>query len=436
MNVMGVFDYEEEEEEVAEYFDYYSSKVEEEEFEDECSYQHPRRAYVIERRASGILERVKERQTTSKGASASIPERAKGMASRIMRASPNNPYGTRLNPNKFKGSAEHEKPQERRCEQTPPPQVTPIKVQLLRMRVSTQDEDIEMVSMQSLAVVGQAVETSRMPYTDEVNKIKSTWSTPISERYIPGNLIKAALSTPITIPIGELMATSTELRKQMIKELQTWTVRFADVNNDEANTSLPMQPDPQVHNMTARPNTKKPEERASLVIIKVNLGLGEKKFYVNELNKEYPILPLEEARCADTNRNQGVLTDKFSEVMLYQGTVATSAALFVGSQKVSFQMLLGRLWICGNMVSMREHVDGMYLIYEDPYNKDWETELLVMLEPWNIQTEGPIPVYFVERENIEFEGLWKLQDGESIIPSALILHKLKYKVSMAEIQMK
>ncbi|PBK86373.1 hypothetical protein ARMGADRAFT_1086550 [Armillaria gallica] len=66
---------------------------------------------------------------------------------------------------------------------------------------------------------------------------------------------------------------------------------------------------------------------------------------------------------------------------------------------------------------MREHMDGTYLIYEDPYDKGQETELLVMLEPWNIQMEGPIPAYFVERENIEFEGSWKLQDGKSIILS-------------------
>ncbi|KAK0229825.1 hypothetical protein EDD85DRAFT_793727 [Armillaria nabsnona] len=283
MNVTGVFDYKEEEEDVAEYFDYYSSRVKEEEFKDECSYQHPRRAYIIERHASGIPGQVKEQQSTTNGASVGYPERTKGMASGIMQALPNNPYGTWLNPNKPKGLTEPEKPQERRQEKTPPPNMTPIKAQLLRTHVSTQDGNIEMVSVQSPAVVGQAVEILRMPYTDEVNKIKLTWTTPISERYIPGNLIKAVLSTPITIPIGELMATSAELYKQMIKELQTQTVRFADVNDDSTNPSLHMQPAPQVHNLMVRPNMKKPEERALLVIIKVNLGLGEKKFYVNAI---------------------------------------------------------------------------------------------------------------------------------------------------------
>ncbi len=58
LNVLGT--YETEEESVEEYFDYYSSEMEEDEPEDECSYQRPRRAYTVERRASGILGRVKE----------------------------------------------------------------------------------------------------------------------------------------------------------------------------------------------------------------------------------------------------------------------------------------------------------------------------------------------------------------------------------------
>ncbi len=167
------------------------------------------------------------------------------------------------------------------------------------------------------------------------------------------------------------MAQSAELRKQMIKELQTRTVRFENDKENETRT-LPSRIDTaRVHSLTSRPEGKKLDERASLVMIKVNIGLGDRKLWVNaivdsgsevniisravakELNKDYPVMPLEEARCADANGNQGVLTGKFSEVLLFQGSVVTNAALFVGSYKVNFQMLLGRPWIRGNMVSMK-----------------------------------------------------------------------------------
>ncbi len=137
----------------------------------------------------------------------------------------------------------------------------------------------------------------------------------------------------------------------MVKELQARMVRFAEVNDKGVNNSTPSQALLRYTNLTARPNMKKPEERASLVIIKVNLGLREKKFWVNtivdsesevniisrpvakELNKEYPVLPLEEACCSDMNGNQGVLTRKFSEVMTFQGSMTTSAALLLGARR-------------------------------------------------------------------------------------------------------
>ncbi len=80
---MGIYDLEEEEEDVAEYFDYYGSEVEADEFEDECLYQQPRHAYVVKRHASGIPGRVKEHQSTTKGTSVGYPDRTKGMASGI-----------------------------------------------------------------------------------------------------------------------------------------------------------------------------------------------------------------------------------------------------------------------------------------------------------------------------------------------------------------
>ncbi|KAK0435518.1 hypothetical protein EV421DRAFT_1908595 [Armillaria borealis] len=302
------------------------------------------------------------------------------------------------------------------------------------VRTPEEPEDVEMINLESPAIVGQRAESSRLNPSDEISKTKATRGPPIAERYSPGNLIKTTLNTPVTMPIGELMAQSAELRKQMIKELQTRTVRFENGKENEARNLPSTINTAHVHNLTSRPEGKKLDERASLVVIKVNIGLGDQKLWVNaivdsgsevniisrpvakELNKDYPVMPLEEARCADANRNQGVLTGKFSKVLLFQGSVVTNAALFMGSYKVNFQMLLGRPWIRGNMVSMKEKVDGTYLVYEDPYNTGKQTELLVVPEPWDTQTEGPVPSYYVEQDELEFEGSWRLQDGEEIVP--------------------
>ncbi|PBK82458.1 hypothetical protein ARMGADRAFT_1090341 [Armillaria gallica] len=297
--------------------------------------------------------------------------------------------------------------------------------------------DVEMISVESPAIVGQRAESSRLNPGNETSKTKAVRGLPIAEKYSPGNLIKTTLNTPITVPIGELMAQSAELRKQMIKELQTRTIRIEEGKENDAQNRPSTLNSAHVNSLTTRPESKKPDERASLVMIKVNLGLGDRKLWVNaivdsesevniisrpvakELNKDYPVMPLEEARCADTNGNQGILTGKFSDVLLFQGSVVTNAALFMGSYKVNFQMLLGRPWIRGNMVSMKEKIDGTYLVYEDPYNTGKQMELLVVPKPWDTHLEGPIPSYYVEQDDLEFEGSWRLEDSEAIVPAGI-----------------
>ncbi|KAK0242149.1 hypothetical protein EDD85DRAFT_785315 [Armillaria nabsnona] len=69
------------------------------------------------------------------------------------------------------------------------------------------------------------------------------------------------------------------------------------------------------------------------------------------------------------------------------------------------------------MDSMKEKVDGTYLVYEDPYNTGKQTELLVVPESWDTQTEGPVPSYYVEQDDLEFEGSWRLEDGKAIVPT-------------------
>ncbi len=310
-----------------------------------------------------LQNRNLERRSIPRGPPTSTTERAKGIVRGVTKASPSNPYGTRLNPNKGKLSTESAKPREERRDRTPPLPPIPIRARMPRARTPEEPNDVEMINLESPAIVGQRAENSRMNPSDETSRNKAIRGLPIAEKYSPGNLIKTTLNTPITVPIGELMVQSAELCKQMIKELQTCTVRIEEGKENDARNWPSTLNSARINSLTTRPESKKPDERASLVMIKVNLGLRDRKLWVNaivdsgsevniisrpvakELNKDYPVMPLEEARCADANRNQGILTGKFSDVLLFQGSVVTNAALFMGSYKVNFKMLLGRLWI-------------------------------------------------------------------------------------------
>ncbi len=46
-------------------------------------------------------------------------------------------------------------------------------------------------------------------------------------------------------------------------------------------------------------------------------------------------------------------------------------------------------------------------------------ELLVVPEPWDTHLEGPVPSYYVEQDDLEFEGSWRLEDGKAIVPAGI-----------------
>ncbi|PBK93498.1 hypothetical protein ARMGADRAFT_1030121 [Armillaria gallica] len=66
------------------------------------------------------------------------------------------------------------------------------------------------------------------------------------------------------------------------------------------------------------------------------------------------------------------------------------------------------------MVSMKEKIDSTYLVYEDLYNTGKQTELSVVPEPWDTRTEGPVPSYYVEQDDLEFKGSWRLEDDNDV----------------------
>ena len=66
----------------------------------------------------------------------------------------------------------------------------------------------------------------------------------------------------------------------------------------------------------------------------------------------------------DTNSGEGKLDGMVVNVPLDFGGVRTCANLYVGKH-VPFDLLLGRPWQRGNLVSIDELNDGTYLIFKD-----------------------------------------------------------------------
>ncbi|PBK91811.1 hypothetical protein ARMGADRAFT_1031299 [Armillaria gallica] len=325
-------------------------------------------------------------QTVPHGLPTSISQRAKSFEKEVTKATPTNPYGTCLNPNKRPSNEEQKGAITWPRKKDNPPPSEPILVDARPSQIldTPKLEDVEMVEEACPAIVGQ--NNGAPQPKNSMDKKRVTRLPPIQHHYDSEGLMRTVLSAPITIPIGEFMAYSTELRKQLIKELQNHTVKFSDAGKTNIKNMTSIA---QVNLVTMEPIQIEPLIRSALITIEVDIG--------------------------NVNRNLGLLLGQFSNVKLAQGPVVTNAAFFVGNQKISFQLLLGWPWLQGNLISILERLEGTYLVYHDPKDAQNYQELFVLEESWNDKSTRPTAAHLAETEDVLTVGALKMEAGQEII---------------------
>ncbi|KAK0241282.1 hypothetical protein EDD85DRAFT_948367 [Armillaria nabsnona] len=434
--------YPDEEVEYEEPVDVYEMQVDEaylEEYvDDDTGYDSPEMTYAVIRDPPETRLRTRECQAVAKAPVNSTSQHAKTVVRGPTKAATTNPYGTRMNPNTWlatdipnihtRGSCMADSPL--------PPEPIPVDAQPPREISSAEIEDVEMGAETSPSIVGQNPST---PLNEDiVAKRRAERQPMITRRFEADSLMNSTLNAPVTISMGELMACSPELRKRIVKELQYHAVRISKPIESQGSHYLEVSDSEpaKVNLVRVDPIRAQPITRAPLIIISMNLGTGENQLIVKaivdsgseinivcqtvarELNKQYPITPLQQIRCSDANGNKGILYGKFTNVHIHQAGVITNAVFFVGSQNISFELLLGRPWIRGNLVSMDERVEGTYLVYTNPTCPKDYTELLVVDDRWDTKSQGMAPTYLAQAENVEFEGSWRIDEGQEIIETS------------------
>ncbi len=118
----------------------------------------------------------------------------------------------------------------------PPPEPIPIDVRPSWIQDMPELEDVKMEE-KWLSIIGQNPETARPESTEE--RRQSARQPLIQQCYDSEGLMRTVLSAPVTIPIGEFMAYSAELRKQLMRELQNHTMKFTDNRKPETGNKSP-----------------------------------------------------------------------------------------------------------------------------------------------------------------------------------------------------
>ncbi|PBK85962.1 hypothetical protein ARMGADRAFT_1035943 [Armillaria gallica] len=310
-----------------------------------------------------------------------------------------------------------------------PSEPIPVDVQPSWIQDLPELEDIEMAEETHPLNIGQ---TPEMKGTETMTERKRGMRQPLIQQwYNAEGLMKTVLNAPVTIPIGEFMAYSAELIKQLIKELQNCTVKFSE--KGKTNTVNAISNVAQVNLVTMEPIQTKPLVCLALIIIEVTIRNESKKVLAkaivdleseinivcqelaHELNKSYPITPLKEISCSDTNGNLGLLSGQFSNIRLEQGPIVTNTAFFMGNQNITFQLLLGWPWLRGNLVLISERLEGTYLVYHDPRNAKNYKELFVLEENWKKEATKLVVMHLAKTGIISANRAWKINAGQEIV---------------------
>ncbi|KAJ7743389.1 hypothetical protein B0H16DRAFT_1727776 [Mycena metata] len=114
----------------------------------------------------------------------------------------------------------------------------------------------------------------------------------------------------------------------------------------------------------------------------------------------------------DANGGKGQLQGQIHGVEFNCGGAVTSANLWV-SQKAPFELLLGRPWQRGNLVSIDERTEGTYLIFKDRETRKPRYELLA------VPYDGPMGD-FRSGSASQYQTFALLKEDESVILNSVI----------------
>jgi hypothetical protein len=203
----------------------------------------------------------------------------------------------------------------------------------------------------------------------------------VSEQVNVMGVLDHVLNAKVELAIGEIIGVSRELSGQLANVIKFRPGKQADAVG-----------------LTTLGNSFKTKTRGLLIKIMLEcdgnpieaiIDTGSQLNIVNEKicksKIRRPIDCTASLSMNDANGGEGKLNGMVENVPLEYGSVLTRANLYVGAH-VPFDLLLGRPWQRGNLVSIDELEDGTYLIFKDPSTKEPRHKVLVT--PDAIITDG------------------------------------------------
>lgn len=197
----------------------------------------------------------------------------------------------------------------------------------------------------------------------------------ISEKVNVSNVMDDILNTEIVLPLRKILGSSKELSGNLHEALKIKNKKMEQSPLPVvAHTTHPLQNEGVLIRMTMYHNG-----RPIVAIIDTGSQLNVVKEDLVKNVLRMPVDFTQEISMNDANGGEGRLQGLVENVELTCGMVSTHANLYVG-RSTPFDLLLGRPWQRGNLVSIDERMDGTYLMFKDPSTQRTRYELLVTPE--------------------------------------------------------
>ena len=206
------------------------------------------------------------------------------------------------------------------------------------------------------------------------------------EKIDQSEVLTKVLKTPITMDLGEVFGISRELSGRLLdllKPKKSAAMSTSAETKAEGRTTVKSPQEMEAKVYYNLPNTGKlirvrmfSDGLPMTAIIDTGsmLNIASKAICRNAIVQ--PVDTIQSVHVQDVNGGSAKLTGYIPDVPLRIGRVVTHANVYV-SEDAPFELLLGRPWQRGNLVSIDEREDGTYLVFRDE-EMNQRYELLVI----------------------------------------------------------
>ncbi|KAJ7680746.1 hypothetical protein DFH06DRAFT_1315490 [Mycena polygramma] len=197
------------------------------------------------------------------------------------------------------------------------------------------------------------------------------------------SIIERILDLTIPMTVREAFVSSKEIRTGILETIRLKNVKAVLLGKSHNNPLVANWNWPRTEGILIRVDV---ETNGKIVTAIIDTGsqLDVVRADVAALKIRHPVDMCKVMSMNDANGGRGELRGYISDVEFNCGGVMTRTDLWV-SHQAPFELLLGRPWQRGNLVTIDERDEGTYLVFKDPETRQPRYELLAI--PYEVARE-------------------------------------------------